>query len=792
MPFRFLKTYGLLGINARNLLYIRPFNPGKAIAFADSKLKTKAFLEARGIPVPRLYAKIRSRRELRHFDFAKLPDSCVLKPNFGYGGEGIRVLLGRRDGEFYDDRGIVTERDLIRHIEDILDAKYAISHTADVAYFEQRLIPHDTFTALKPQGMPDVRIVVFNLVPVMAMLRIPTRESFGKANVHLGGIGLGIDLAKGTTTYATQYNRILISLPDGADPKGHAIPRFQDLLLIASRVQQITNIGFLAVDLTLDKEDGPMLLEVNARSGLMVQVANLAPLRSRLERVQGLRVTTPEKGVRLAMDLFGGERVEEVRGEGKPVLGTRETVEIQGRRRTIRAVAVLRPDHDRTVFDPSLIEELRALGAVEPIEMTPEGGLFHVKMIVGGKRLQTVVSPHQIRERGARISLGRRDLTSFLLDPGRQVPPPPVGGAKDMLRVDHQLAEVDRKIRVLRALRPGNLDLEREKAMKDERYNPQLMYTPLDFDPDDLLDRLSYLRGDDSPLGILLEKKRTEIIQKISMLRSRGDAQAFVACSSNLYGRPTPALLSEARRQLHSWKGGAGRGLPLIPASRVQGRLEEVLREYGLHDWQVKLCPSLVADCAIGRNVLLLRQGAEFSEERVRSLIAHEIETHILTTVNGEKQPYDLLRVGCAGYLETQEGLAIVNQNRLLPADHEKRAWPALGVVALHYAFTHSFAETRSFIRHLGFDDRRALRTCFKVKRGLRHTSDAGAFTRELLYFRGMKLVQEFLAKGGEMRKLYVGKIHVPDIELVEKVEGLVPPAILPWFLQERKDIGGI
>ena len=85
-------SHGILGLNARNLLYIKPFNPRKAIALADDKLKTKSFLSARGIPTARVFAEVRSRQELKEFDFDTLPDECVLKPNNGFGGEGIMIL----------------------------------------------------------------------------------------------------------------------------------------------------------------------------------------------------------------------------------------------------------------------------------------------------------------------------------------------------------------------------------------------------------------------------------------------------------------------------------------------------------------------------------------------------------------------------------------------------------------------------------------------------------------------------------------------------------------------------
>jgi len=35
-------------------------------------------------------------------------------------------------------------------------------------------------------GLPDIRIICFNMVPVIAMLRIPTELSDGKANLHSG------------------------------------------------------------------------------------------------------------------------------------------------------------------------------------------------------------------------------------------------------------------------------------------------------------------------------------------------------------------------------------------------------------------------------------------------------------------------------------------------------------------------------------------------------------------------------------------------------------------------------
>ncbi len=783
MAFFLPKDHGVLGINRRNLLYLRPYNPGKAVAFADSKLKTKLYLEARGIPVPKLYAKITSRDELRVFDFSSLPESCVLKPNAGYGGEGILIVQGRENEKWrIGDGSLLSGHEVREHCEDILDGMYALHHRRDIAFFEQYLRPHQCFAALHPAGLPDIRIVVFNLVPVMAMLRLPTAESGGRANLHMGGIGLGIDLAKGVTTFATQHGRRLRKLPAGTDPAGFPIPEWDELLLIASRIQQITNIGFLGVDLTLDEASGPQLLEVNARAGLMVQVANLAPLGERLERVEGLQVSSPEKGVRIAQDLFGDKIVREEREE-RPVVGIEETVEILGGKKTFVLRARLHLDEERSIADPALLRELQKLEAVEPVK---EGGEYRMKFQLAGRKVQTLIAAKSIpREEGVRMILGKRDLTAFLIDPGKD-PSSPLPRTVDLHRMDEQLAAIDEKIHFLRHLRPGNLAEERAMVQRDPTYNPRFTYEPLRFDPDDLLDRLRYLETDSSPLGILLSRKRDELIAKIRMLQMRGQNDRCTFASIALFGEPTSTLLKDARAVLSQWKKiqksqkQDGKHPPaLLTTLEVKNLFEEVLASYGLREWRVLLQSDAVADCSIGKKAIILRSGATFSRQRFESLVAHEIEAHVLTAENADRQPYRVFE-RTAGYLETQEGLAVFREEALLPEQHEKRAWPALGVLATKEALTHSFAEVRSFVRHLGFDDARAIRTALKVKRGMGDTGYGGACTRELVYFRGLLLVREFLRGGGDLRDLYFGKISIRDLPLVREIPGLVPPVYLP------------
>lgn len=330
--FQYLKTaQSILGMNARNFDYIRPNNNRRAIRLANNKLKTKHILQKVGIPVPKLYGVIANRTDLDHFSWETLPSSFVLKPNMGLGGGGIMVIYGRKKNSNWikSSGGEATIADFKAHIQDILDGRYSISGDPDIAFFEERLKKTKKFRRLCYRGTPDVRIIIYNKMPLMAMLRLPTRRSEGKANLHLGGIGVGIDIATGMTTTAIQDDQVLKNIPGTNRALSNIkIPHWKQILRLAVEAQITSGLGYLGADIVLDRDRGPVLLEVNARPGLSIQIANLSPLKERLERVRGLKIKTAEKGIRVAQELFGGETEEVKRDEksGKYIVGSSEPI----------------------------------------------------------------------------------------------------------------------------------------------------------------------------------------------------------------------------------------------------------------------------------------------------------------------------------------------------------------------------------------------------------------------------------------------------------------------------------
>ncbi|HLM83858.1 MAG TPA: sugar-transfer associated ATP-grasp domain-containing protein [Candidatus Bathyarchaeia archaeon] len=362
----FKNSRKILGMNARNLTFIRPNNLRRAKRLADDKLLSKRFLKKADLPVPSLVAKIKNLDELEDFDWSALPDSWVLKPNRGFGGEGILVVYGKKKNMentwIKADGSLITIEDIKTHITNIIDGSYSLSGTPDIAFFEERLKLLKLFKPYAFKGIPDIRIVVYNKVPVMAMLRLPTRESDGKANLQQGAVGVGIDMASGVTTTAVYHKNTIIEYLPGSRLvlSGIRVPYWKTILSLAVRAQEISGLGYLGADIAIDRDRGPVFLELNARPGLSIQIANLDGLLGRLQRVEGLKIKTAEKGVAVGMNLFGGEIEEEIEDiSGKKIIGTVEKVKLIGKNgRETEVEAKIDTGAQSSSLDVSLAKEL--------------------------------------------------------------------------------------------------------------------------------------------------------------------------------------------------------------------------------------------------------------------------------------------------------------------------------------------------------------------------------------------------------------------------------------------------
>jgi alpha-L-glutamate ligase-like protein len=292
---RQLRARGVLGMNQRNIDFIMRYNKRKFYPRVDDKLLTKRLCVEAGIPTSRLMATAKQGFELGALVRAmEASPRFALKPARGAMGNGIVVIKGRSEtGAFVRAGGSeMSGADLRYHAATILSGLYSLGGQTDVAMVEEMLTVHPTLRAISIDGVPDVRVIVFLGVPVMAMIRLPTQESRGRANLHQGAIGAGIDLMTGRTVHAVLRNHPRTHHPDsGESVIGREIPDFRRVLEIATRAADETELGYVGADVVIDAERGPVILELNARPGLAVQIANHAGLATRLRQVEAMRST---------------------------------------------------------------------------------------------------------------------------------------------------------------------------------------------------------------------------------------------------------------------------------------------------------------------------------------------------------------------------------------------------------------------------------------------------------------------------------------------------------------------
>jgi len=288
---RNLRERGVLGVNERNAQLIMKLNPRKLYPRVDNKVLTKELALAAGMAVPELYGLIGRQSEVRNLGkIIGERDSFVIKPAHGSGGDGIIVVTGRsaRKRECFRMASglLITESELQHHTSNVVGGQYSLSGNPDVALIEYCVEFDPVFAEVSYQGVPDIRVIVYRGYPIMAMVRLPTRMSGGKANLHKGAVGAGIDLCSGLTLDGVLDDAVVDEHPDtGALIGGLQIPGWDFILESAARGLEVTGLGYLGVDIVIDRHHGPLILEMNARPGLNIQIANCVGLAGRISRV---------------------------------------------------------------------------------------------------------------------------------------------------------------------------------------------------------------------------------------------------------------------------------------------------------------------------------------------------------------------------------------------------------------------------------------------------------------------------------------------------------------------------
>ncbi len=289
---RKLHEAGVLGLNERNADYIMRLNPRRFYPRVDDKVLTKKLATAAGMAVPEMYGVIEHQVEVKNFaNIVAQQTSFVVKPAEGSGGDGILVVTGRserkRDTFRLSSGVLMSEGEIQHHISNIVGGQYSLSGHRDKALIEYCVHFDPTFAEVSYQGVPDIRVIVYRGYPAMAMVRLPTRASDGKANLHQGAVGAGVNLATGMTLAGVLENKLVEDHPDtGAIVSGLQIPHWDFILETSARGYEVSGLGYLGVDMVIDADLGPLILEMNARPGLNIQIANREGIANRIRRIE--------------------------------------------------------------------------------------------------------------------------------------------------------------------------------------------------------------------------------------------------------------------------------------------------------------------------------------------------------------------------------------------------------------------------------------------------------------------------------------------------------------------------
>ncbi len=756
------KSSKILGMNARNLNYIMKYNDSNSKKFADDKLFTKQFLESRDIGVAKLYHLIKNYKQLTEDFFNSLPETFVIKPNRGFAGAGILVLQKKKQGLWKTISGKSYNKELLyMHCIDILEGKYSISGTRDDIIFEEKLDPHSAFRTLTNSGLPDVRVIVFNLIPVMAMLRVPTNESDGKANMELGAIGMGVDIGTGKTNGAALKSKIIKKLPNGESATGFQVPFWDDILFQVSKIQQVTNIGFMGVDLVIT-QSGIKVLEVNARPGLKIQLANSIALKSRLEIVGALKVVSAEEGVGFAKKLFSQSLVKKTFKE-KPIIGPMQSV-------------ILNSDPPQTLIakiDLSAETNIIASRHFDEDEKVLDITLESQRMKLPMKKGRVV---------GADMILAAKFLKDFYIDPNKKFIQGGNGNVssklvddKMLLNIDNKICEIDKAIKLLVYINPRNLAEQKNIFINHTSYSPRFIYKKCELDFNLLKTELKRIPQVNHALYPLYKKKIEELEWKLDLLQSL-DSLDLGIYSKKVFGGVNRKIYQSAlefiKKNKRYNKPDNSKLFSMKDSIEV---LQDFLEKHNLGFWDIKILEDSVADIQVTKKEkILIKNGAKFQKNRLEALLVHEIGTHVFRFENGKRQPLRILERGTANYLQTEEGLAVWNQNNLNLDLGNKYLNPALLVVGIYMGERLNFSDLYYYLKEtFEITDDLAWKICVKVKRGLNDTTIKTSFTKDLIYFTGNQEIEKFVSKGGTIADLYIGKITIGDLKYMKDVDGL-------------------
>ncbi len=341
----------------------------------------------------------------------------------------------------------------------------------------------------------------------------------------------------------------------------------------------------------------------------------------------------------------------------------------------------------------------------------------------------------------------------------------------DFKKIDSYIKFIEESFNVYYLLMPINRQIEKNKFFsyykKSKRYNPIYKYKvknlkKIQADLKNLSKNMIKAKG----MGRLFKEKIDNIIMKTQLVNNNDEK--FSDLCSKLYGKPSKNLVNFAIKIL---KDKNNYKLPEenIKPHYMAESLKSQLRRYKIN-WPVIETSKIMTKISISslEKKVFINTNYNYTESEIHRLEVHEM-VHVFRTINGQNQPWYIFQSGFANYEETEEGLAVYTEDAKgkLKKDLKQLKIYAGRVLAVDIGLKNSFYKTFCELKRY-FPDFLAYRLTERVKRGMKDTSMPGAFTKGYYYISGWQKVIKYLKNKGSLSNLYVGKIKIEDIDIVE------------------------
>lgn len=804
--------FGILWNNARNLLYIKKFNDKKSIRLANNKLETKRFLWERWIPFAKTYAVIKNRKDLFKFNFLNLAKSeFVIKPNHWSKGKWIYICKIQEDVETKTEKKTwinsllhtkqkeeryhvsiwkktVSESDFKRYLIDIISGKHSMTTWDDKIIVEEILRPGEAFKDFCEFWLADIRIIVFNLVPVAAMIRIPTEKSGWKANLAAGWIWLWIEVwTWKITSMLFKWKIYTKTFPEKFKHFQYKqIPFRNDILFHSSKIQYFVNLWYLALDRVITNT-WPKLLEINARAWLEVQKITWTKLKKTLEKLDDMKVSDPEKWVEICKSLFS-QTINNSPKEKVLFLSQYGNIEILNENKETESIHIsVKADTSKKLNYISIPLYERLKNNIKKITLNLTENQIILKWLKF-KPLENLAEDE--------IILWTNTSKDYLIKPIHKTfetidiidPNKILLTEKNILHtIDENIEILSKKLILSKILRPINYFNELDIFIsKHWKYNPQFEYKFPSNERIELVQKnleknkqLIEKNKLKSPITKLFLEKIDELENRVLLIKAykEQDFENIEKYNYAIFGKFNDELLDIAQEKIF-WTEPQDKTLlwEKLTAEQTKEIIEKYLYEKKIFWVDVFLNSNNLSRLSVTmwkETKIIISKTTRFRENEVKALLAHEIDSHLVRHINWMKSWRNILKSWTGYYVTDEEWFAIYNSDQYFPENYEK-----LSIYRKYFiikeAQKYNFNKIIDLIKFLHPD--RSLEWCFKmaikIKKWIIDTSITNPWAiamKEKVYLDWYYKVKKRIENGWDPENMYKWKIKIEDLDYIIK-----------------------